>query len=302
MKIFPDKFPHNIPYILSIFTGAIFIAFNLTGLVLEMKIGRPSSTSAIGFFFIPIYGVFFSGISFVFGLGLKFVIEKFFNEITIPQKVNNIIPILLLISVVISSLLGKNSYISYEETQRPHTNFSLMNIKKMSDSNFYNENDQVKAKWVFKRFDSVYDKDIKVEYIVWNDQVLSFESVENKNAIKVFGRDKNAEIILINLKGFDYIRNACAIPIALDDATGLAILVDLRSTSNRAMLLIYNSKAELIYQELLFRCGILDENSMKVVKDGSGKEYLRLYTGPEPFIYSIDKKINRKMPKLPTKH
>jgi len=55
MKIFPDKFPFIIPYLLAGLIGGFGAIFGLTVLNAEIFISRPSSTHAIGFIFILIY-------------------------------------------------------------------------------------------------------------------------------------------------------------------------------------------------------------------------------------------------------
>jgi hypothetical protein len=65
MTIFPKEFPTNIPRILAGFIGLNFETYWMTALIAEMKIGRPSSTSAIGFVFIPIYTLILMSLSYL---------------------------------------------------------------------------------------------------------------------------------------------------------------------------------------------------------------------------------------------
>jgi len=92
----------------------------------------------------------------------------------------------------------------------------------------------------------------------------------------------------IDLSAFDYITRVYAVPVTINDSTkkDLAVLVNLRSTSRRSVLLIYNAENKLLYQELLYRVRI--DNLMKTVKDKSGKEYLWLNLDT-PIIYSFNK-------------
>ena len=89
------------------------------------------------------------------------------------------------------------------------------------------------------------------------------------------------------LNNFDYIARVYAVPVGTieDKAKGLAVLVHLRATSRRSVLFIYDSKATLLYQELLERKRI--NNVMKAVKDVAGKEYLWLNV-TSPITYAIN--------------
>lgn len=282
MRVFPNKFPSNIPCILASFVSAIFLAYFMTGLLLEMKIGRPSSTSAIGFFFIPIYALILFLVSFVVGEIVKFIAGKFIKERVVPKATRRITIAVFLMTIVASSIAGGISFKSHEDSQRPHVIFNSA-VEKTPNLN-YQEANQIESKLILTIFDN---EKSRLENIIWNDKPVRFELIKNNNMLKLHD-DKGKELALIDLKGFDYITRGNAIPIALPETNlkGLAVLVHLRSTSNRSMLLIYNSKADLIYQELLYRCRL--DNIMRVVKDESGNEYLWLNVDA-PVLYSFNR-------------
>lgn len=121
--------------------------------------------------------------------------------------------------------------------------------------------------------------------MMWNEKPLNFELKRGVNGLRlVDGNGK--ELVSIDLNNFDYITRVYAVPVGAheDKAKGLAVLVHLRATSRRSVLFIYDSKATLLYQELLERKRT--ENAMKVVKDVADKEYLWLNT-TSPVTYAI---------------
>ena len=284
MKIFPNKFPSNIPYILAALTGGAFGAYFFTGLIAETKMGRPSSTSAIGFFFVPVYSIFIAGVSFIVGEIITKFTSKFIVERAISKKVNYLIYTAFLMTISVSSVSGWISFMKYEDSQRPHVIFNSGSIEKINGINFQ-EATNIEAKYLFTSFD---DEKRSIEKIIWNHRPVHFELLEKENSLILLDDDKGTELVLVDLNGFDYITRAYAVPISLDEsnASGLAVLVHLRATSHCSMLFIYDANATLLYQELLYRTDM--DNVLKAVKDTSGKEYL-LVTADKSISYSFIK-------------
>jgi len=140
MKIISDKFPTNIPQILAPFVSAIFLSYYLTGLIFEMKFGRPSSTSAIGFVFIPIYAIFLLLIGYVAGLLIRLIVSRLTIERTISKKIMYSIYALFLVIVLISSIAGGVSFKRYEDAQKPHVIINSAAVTKLSDVQYQNSN------------------------------------------------------------------------------------------------------------------------------------------------------------------
>jgi len=281
MNILPNKYPDNIPFVLGSFASAMFLFYFMTGLVLEMKIGHPGSTSAIGFLFIPIYAflVFWAG--YVGGLIVRFIIGKLVNERIVSKATIRIIVFAFLIAIVISSIAGGISFKTHYNAQKPHVIFNSGAVEKIADVN--NQKMQIEAKFLLTIFD---DEKSKLEGMTWNGKAVHLDLEKSSNTLKLLD-DKGDHLITINLGLFEYITRAYTVPIGWteNNLNGLAILVHLRSTSSRSILLIYDSRGNLLYQELLDRIKI--DNVLKVIKDSSGKEYLWVDVAT-PVIYLID--------------
>lgn len=279
MKIFPDKFPFNLPYLLAGYIGGFGGMFGLTALLAEMFIGRPSSTHAIGFIFVPVYAALLALISFGVGLILRGIVGKIVVSRSITKRGNQIINILFL-SFLGLALFSGVAFVQYQEIkQRPHVIFDMGQITKISPS-LLKGTKQTEATFVF----SIYtdDKD-KVSPFQWNGKNIDFK-VDN-NTLKIIEKG-SSELITADLTKYDYIGRIYVLQFAADpsDPKDLAFLVSLRATSNRSMLLIYDSMGKLIYEELLDRRG---DSEMSIMTKPSGKEYLYVNVD-KPTIYSIN--------------
>jgi len=286
MRIISDKFPTNIPQILSPFIGAIFLSYYLTGLIFEMKFGRPSSTSAIGFVFIPIYAVFLLLIGYAVGLIIRFIVSRFTAERTLSKKAIYTIYVAFLAVILVSSIAGGVSFKIYEDRQKPHVIINSSAVSKLPDVQ-YLESNQTDAKFLLSIFE---DDKIKNGTLTWNDKTIHFRLAKDTNSLVVLD-EIGAQLLQIDLSELDYITRVYAVPVNIDASKkkGLAVLVNLRSTSRRSVLLIYNAEKKLLYQELLYRVCI--DNLMKTVKDKSNQEYLWLNLD-EPIIYSFNKSVS----------
>jgi|GEM_PF-1619150 len=278
MKIFPDKFPNNIPYLLAGFVGGFGAIFGLTALVAEPIIGRPSSTHAIGFIFVPIYAALLSFACFCIGLIARGVVGKFVISRTLSRQANHIINVLFVCVLALAFFSGVVFIERQEEKQKPQVIFDSGQIIRMSPSEIMGKKEK-EATFVFSIYTDEKDKTAPFQ---WNGKKLDFR-VSDDDTLRVLDRGGN-ELITADLKKFDYIGRIYVQQLALDDSEkGLAVLVRLRATSRRSMLLIYDSAGKLLYQELLERRG---DSEMSIMTDSSGKEHLYVNVD-KPTIYSI---------------
>jgi hypothetical protein len=118
--------------------------------------------------------------------------------------------------------------------------------------------------------------------VCWNeaDITLSFHS----DIIHAVDADGNV-IIQTSLSKFDYISElqAVEVKLSLSEKNYLAVLADLRATSNRTMLLIYSPSGILVYQEMLER---IRNATMWIDELGSGVEVLCVNSKAGTFSYS----------------
>ncbi len=249
MKIFPNKYPFNIPYLLAGFVGSAFGIFALTALVAETVIGRPSSTHAIGFLYVPAYATLVALIFFCIGFAVRLVISKFVTPRSISRLSNRIINILFVCSLALSFFSGVVFIERQEEKQKPHVIYDSGRIIKISPSAIKGKKDS-EAKFVFTIYS---DEKNKVESFLWNGKKIHF-NVIGDNTLKILDKGRH-DLVTADLNKYDYIGRIYVQRLAIGDSAskGLSVLVRLRATSRRSMLLIYDSAAKLVYQELLKR-------------------------------------------------
>jgi len=278
MKIFPDKFPGNIPYLLAGFLGGFGTIFGLTALIAEEQIGRPSSTHAIGFIFVPICAVLLALACFCVGLVVRSIVGKFVSSRAISKRNNQLINILFVCTLVLAFFSGVAFIQRQEVKQQPHLIFDSGKIIKISPSEIRGKKEK-DATFVL----SIYNDDKNmVAPFLWNGKKIDFKVVGN-NTLKILDIGGN-ELVAADLHKFDYIGRVHVLQIALgnSESKSLVVLVRLRATSRRSMLLIYDATAKLLYQELLNRT---DDNEMNLLVDDDGKEYLYVDVDT-PIVYS----------------
>jgi hypothetical protein len=248
MTIFPKEFPTNIPRILAGFIGLNFGTYYMTALIVEMKIGRPSSTSAIGFVFIPIYILILMSLCY-------------------------------LAALVITSFAGWDNAAREESRQRPRVLFNTGQVKLIS--NPIQIKDKVEGNLVL----SIYEEDNeKIRPVVWNGKEVKFD--REGNILKI-ERINGGELVPADLREFDYIGRVYAVPVNMagTDRQALGVVVRLRPTSKRAIFLVYDSAGKLVYQELLECHGL--KGLISLIRDMAGREYLSFESEPRK-TYSVD--------------
>lgn len=266
MKLFPDTFPLNIPYVLAGFIGGCGAVFGFTALIAEMYLGRPNSTHALGFIFIPVYASMLFLACFAAGLVARFITGIFVAPRPVSSRGNKITTILFACSLALAFVSGVALIEVREIQQRPHVVFDAGRITKISPAAI-KEKKRIQARFVF----SFYSDEKKNESFLWNNREVYFKKNDNY-MFSILDRKGN-DLAAADLHAYDYIGQIHALQLVVDDSgkKGLAVLVTLRASSRRLMLLVYDPAAKLIYQELLLRC---DDNGISLLVDDAGREYL----------------------------
>jgi len=236
------------PLTIAIISGTFVASYMFTGLSAEASIGRPSSTAAIGYIFAPIYSLIIAGIGYIIGLILRFFLNKL-EEKYLVKKSTYIISV-----IVITILTGSysantaiNEVIDYEAFNSPHLLSNNANFNKTS----YSENE---IPSVTKHAELVWEYDnTSMNPLLWNSLEITTK-VQDSTQLSILSKDTKKATY--NFQGYTYITEIRILPVTNEKHIKyLAVLVRLRSTSRRSMLLIYDQSFNLIYEELLDRCG-----------------------------------------------
>jgi hypothetical protein len=279
MTLFPKEFPANIPHILAGFIGLNFGTFLMTALFAEILIGRPSSTTVIGFGFIPIYTLILMVFCFGTGFLIRLVLGRFVSVRVLSNKASRVL-LLTFLGTLSISFISAWGFAAWEEyQQRPKVIFDTGRVKQVS--HLSPKVEKIEGKLVL----SIYGEDSeKSEPVVWNGKEVKFDHAGNVLKIE---KTNGGELVPVDLRKYPYISRVFAIPIRIA-GTGnqaLGVVVRLRPTSARAMFLVYDPEGKLVYQEFIKCHGL--KGFLSLAKNEAGKEYLYLNLEP-PKVYSID--------------
>jgi hypothetical protein len=251
----------------------------MTALFAEILIGRPSSTSVIGFRFIPIYALILMVLSYGAGFLVKLVLGMFVSVKVLSDKASRVLLLTFHGTLAISfiSAWGFAAWEGYQ--QRPKVIFDTGRVKQVGPLSPKVE--KIEGKLVL----SIYGEDPeKREPVVWNGKEVKF--TRDGNVLKI-ERINGGELVPADLRKYDYISRVFAIPvrIASTDDQALAVIARLRPTSGRAVFLVYDLEGKLVYQEFIKCHGL--KGLLSLARDEAGKEYLNLNL-ETPSVITID--------------
>ena len=241
--------PKSMPLAVGAIFGAFVASYMLGALNAEFEIGRPSSTSSIGYIFVPIY----SGVAALVGVGVGYLFRVALKQRGKSNLVKKKKYFLVFLSILIAtSLLARNigvqEVVKYEEFNEPRilSNKGGFAKEPFDKGNAPSPETNVRLLWDFQK-----------------KSILPVSHGRNSAEIEVLQsvllKIPFDEVLPItyDVSGFGYITEVSALkwsggPKAADY---LVVLIKLRATSARSILLIYDHRNILVYEELLKRCG-----------------------------------------------
>jgi hypothetical protein len=268
MNLFPKEFPDNIPRILAGFIALNFGIYCMTVLIADLTIGRPSSTSVIGFGFIPIYTLIIAALCYGAGWVIRHGLALFIPPKVLSEKTNRVLLMLFFGSLTVAFFSGWGTVVWEEYQQRPRVIFDTGRVKLVSRS------PQAIEKIAGNLVLSIYEEDQeKIQPVIWSGKEVNFDG--DRNVLKI-GRINGGELVPADLRKHDYIGRAYAVPLKIGgtDKEALGVAVRFRPTSHRGMFLAYDPDGKLVYQELLECHGL--NGLLSLVRDGTGLEYFSL--------------------------
>jgi hypothetical protein len=290
------KYKAGFPFIFGILFTTISGGFLVGNLIAETTIGRPSSTSAIGYIFLPIASLSMGILGFAIAAFISHLIGRYLsrwgNVIDIKSpRVIILFLICLSVGVYLSAHVGYNSGYNnikhFEELSKPHVIIDSKVISKVANlpptvlkfqPSVITWDLSMGSETIFHSLIGWITKAQKnTPTVSWNKQMVTVVSSE-RNVISI--RDSMKRIIVeTDLSKYDYTREVWAVPICfyLDKPEYLAVFANLRSTSNRAIILVYNSQGTIVYQEGLARKNC-DPTIRKVTNLLNSQEYLEVKT------------------------
>lgn len=241
------RVPDDLPIVLGALIGVLVCAWIVVPVIAETALGRPSSMAGLGFIVGPVFALLAGGATFLLARGLRALAWR----AGIPSRP---VPPWLVAAGVLAvvtfvTVLGFNArsqVIARELALRPRVIVESGRFTNATHS--ANGLDaRVEAPLLF----SIYQEKV-VPSIDWNGRAVIVTGSEERVTVLDEAR---TPIASTDLHEFDYIGRIRAVPICRypNGDQDLAVYATLRATSARSMLIVYDPRGVVVYQEHLER-------------------------------------------------
>jgi hypothetical protein len=262
------RIPTDLPPFGALLLGLSLVAFGYTGMFTELALGRPSSTSSVGFLFVPLWGVLASIVGVILGL----VVRAIWRRTKGPEAESDTSALLVTLTcaVVAAAGFGAFNVIQYEQEAKPRI--------RLDDGQLVREfrTDSEKA---VRASTTLYDSDDKSEVLSWgtnrsellvdDDHVVLRDTVSGKDA-------------RFSTSALDYTTRVDAVPVLADPGPSLlTIVISGRATGRRAIIAAVDQNYKVVFEEQVERFWQLDNTPVEVRVDPAMGEYV--VVGPHAY-------------------
>ena len=248
-RITEVRLPDHLPIVLGLLTTVLVCAWLLAPVIAESTLGRPSSTLGLGFVFSPVIGLLGGAAAFLIAMGLRWMARRAgIPSILVRPWLVGCGLLATAASVTVLAINARTETVAKESARRPRVIVESTRVVK-SDQPSRSPDMRVEAPLLF----SIY-RDAVVPSIDWNGRAISL--VGSDEHVTVLDKS-GIHIASTDLHAFDYIGSIRAAPFCTNPNGDhdLAVLVTLRATSKRSMLILYGPNGAIVYQEHLERTG-----------------------------------------------
>ena len=214
----------------------------IAGAVTEIAWGRPTSTSGLAF---PA-AIFLGLLGAALGAALGSMVETFVRNSPRAGRVDwRLAGVLLLVVAAVPSAFVVNSKLRQEALNTPRVILSSEEIVAIPGESSQQPIASPTLLW------RMSEKTEAVRTLRWNGQLVDVALSDRKLEVGAAGLRGDA----VSLADFDYVREIYGVTATMtsDRAEFLALLLNLRSSGHRSLLLMFNSRGTLVHQELLLR-------------------------------------------------
>jgi hypothetical protein len=271
-----SHFPKQLPLFCALIAGIVPVAYFFSGMFFELIFGRPSSTAAIGFVFVPIYGVITGGFGLLIGLVIRFI-WRGVSTIDLPtSKVKKGSSVILIFSFLTSVILGISSTYKYIKGTEPAI---------LHDGGVFKYTIVPVSLRAVKSATKMFDAFESVETVKWGENETQIIKSKSEYLVK---DNLNGKTCSLPYSGLDYVTAVYGVPMAISegDHQVLAMVIAGRATGGRAILALMSNDYELLYVERFERFWSLDVNPLGIIK-GQDPNLEMGIVGPE----SNDKRV-----------
>lgn len=229
-----------LPHIFSAIIALFISVHVLVTLEAVSHIGRPSSTISIGYLLVIPTALIYGVIALIIGIVIRTVLTKKGIEAIVAKSsflITSVIGCLLLITA--TGFVAYNSVVEHEQLNQPQVLLSTPYIQKQSTT--LQSSNTVKSILVAESpFNSISP-------IRW-DQGVTQITFDESGAIEftLDGTTKRS----VDVSQYSYVTQVESVSLNQH----LAVLIKLRATSNRSMLVVFDNEFNVVHQELLLRC------------------------------------------------
>ena len=221
---------------------SVFVAI-LAAVFYEMKFGRPSSTSALAIPFSIIWGGLAAGVGAAVGAGVREIVAR--SRWAGPTD-RRAAALLVMVVVTIPTLAGIQAVRRMEARNAPGVIRSTGEISRAEGISELTPVQSATFLWV--RFPH---PDYRRSELRWNRRRVDIRVVDDQLLL----RADEVSVAAIDIRRFDYAVEIYGVTAALaeEGREWLALLVQLRATGRRDLLLILDPNGVLVHEELLER-------------------------------------------------
>lgn len=253
------RIPADLPFFGALALGLGFLAFGFTAVVAELHLGRPSSTSSLGFVFVPIGSLLFGVLGYLLGIVARLFWRGAKPESAEAAKGSRALQRVLAIVILLASVSGMATVLIYERASQPSV---------IIDTGIVSTAFAINSDLLVRGSKQVFNFGTKPEIVSWgrNESELSIEDLRVR--LKDRGRPLNVNLTATGLDYVTYI-HAAHLATSGDRDPFLILVITGRATGRRAQVVLLNPEYKVVYQHRIERFWNLDSSPLEIRLDPS---------------------------------
>jgi hypothetical protein len=257
------QLPEDLPLFGAFLFGFSFVAFGFAGMFAEIAFGRPSSTSSLGFLFVPIWAALVA----VPGLVVGFIVRAVWRRAKGDAQSRTLALLSILACAVVASAgAGVLTVVRHEQEAKPRIRFDggLLVRELRADL-------QIPVRASTALYDSDDDSDHKFAVLPWSNNQSELLIADDSVVLRDSVSGKSAQF---RTPALDYITRVDAVPmLAARGPSLLAIVISGRATGRRAIIAVVDENYEVVFEEQVARFWALGDPPIEVRVGPAMDEY-----------------------------
>lgn len=256
-----SRFPNDLPIFGGVACALGFLAFGYTALYVEMHFGRPSSTSGLGYLFVPIWALIYGGLGFAAGALIRFIWRR-----THPSEDGAIrtrgLQLSLIGVILLASVYGAAGVFVNETQSRPAI---------VIDSGIVCHSIAVNSDLVVRGATQVFGRDEIPQPVSWgrNDSAVLIDGLHVQ-----FNDRRRSPFVDLDATGLDYLNRIHVAPLFVRGKVEpfLVVVIAGRATGRRALVTVLSPEYQIVFQQRVERFWELASPSLEIRRDAADGE------------------------------